>query len=358
MNLVTLLQPPRVVLGNDCAPQCAEYLAQRGVRRVLLVSSTPVLPTLAPVRDALQKAQLTVVTTTPVDSEPTCARFEQMLAAARRENIEAVLGIGGGSVIDVAKLLAALTRATQPVAEAFGINLLTARALPLVCLPTTSGTGAEVSPNAILLDEAATLKKGVVSPHLVPDAAFIDPLLTLTVPPGVTAATGLDALTHCIEAYANTFAHPAVDVYALAGIRLIAAHLERAVYNGQDLDARAALSLGSYCGGLCLGPVNTGAVHALSYPLGGRFPPLQRARRSSWISPLPAWTRWSRAVSPPPPAKRVTTMSRKPSALHSGARSRALSPRRFTRKRCGFQAWTFRVTRRSSPRSPARRAAA
>jgi alcohol dehydrogenase class IV len=260
-----------VVLGTGCAPQCAEYLAQRGVRRVLLVSSTPVLPTLGAVREALQKANLTVMTAAPVDSEPTCALFESMLVAARTETIEAVLGIGGGSAIDVAKLLAALTRGTQTVTDVFGINVLAGRALPLVCLPTTSGTGAEVSPNAILLDEAAALKKGVVSPHLVPDAAFIDPLLTLTVPPGVSAATGLDALTHCIEAYANKFAHPAVDIYALQGIRLIAAHLERAVRNGQDLEARAAMALGSYYGGLCLGPVNTGAVHALSYPLGGRF---------------------------------------------------------------------------------------
>jgi alcohol dehydrogenase class IV len=271
MNIVTLLQPPRIVIGNGCAPHCAEYLAQRGVRRVLLVSSTPVIPTLGAVRDALQKASVAVVNAVPVDSEPTCAMFEQMLAAARAENIEAVLGIGGGSAIDVAKLLAALTRGTQTVAEVFGINLLAGRALPLVCLPTTSGTGAEVSPNAILLDEAAALKKGVVSPHLVPDAAFVDPLLTLTVPPGVTAATGLDALTHCIEAFANKFAHPAVDIYALQGIRLIAAHLERAVRKGRDLEARAAMALGSYYGGLCLGPVNTGAVHALSYPLGGRF---------------------------------------------------------------------------------------
>lgn len=271
MRAITLLQPPRIHFGNGCAPQCAEYLAQRGVRRVLLVSSTPVLPTLGAVQEALQKANLTVVTAAPVDCEPTCALFEQMLVTARTENIEAVLGIGGGSAIDVAKLLAALTRGTQSVTEVFGINLLAGRALPLVCLPTTSGTGAEVSPNAILLDEAAALKKGVVSPHLVPDAAFIDPLLTLTVPPGVTAATGLDALTHCIEAFANKFAHPAVDIYALQGIRLIAAHLERAVRNGQDLEARAAMALGSFYGGLCLGPVNTGAVHALSYPLGGRF---------------------------------------------------------------------------------------
>ena len=110
-----------------------------------------------------------------------------------------------------------------------------------------------------------------VSSYLVPDAAFVDPRLTLTVPPAVTAATGLDALTHCIEAYANKFAHPIVDIYALEGIRLISANLVRAVRDGADIEARAALSLGSLYGGLCLGPVNTAAVHALAYPLGGQF---------------------------------------------------------------------------------------
>src|SRR5262249_2969182 len=159
----------------------------------------------------------------------------------------------------------------QTASEVFGINQLKGRPLALVCLPTTAGTGAEVSPNAILLDEADELKKGVVSPHLVPDAAYIDPLLTLSVPPSVTAATGLDALTHCIEAYANRFAHPAVDVYALAGIRLIAANLLRAIRDGGDMEARAHMALASFYGGLCLGPVNTAAVHALAYPLGGQF---------------------------------------------------------------------------------------
>ena len=271
MNIVTLLQPSRIVIGGGCAPQCAEFLAQRDAKRVLLVSSTPVLPTLTGVLEALTQVGVAVVCSLTIDREPTRQVFEQILAVARKENIEAVLGIGGGSAIDVAKLVAALTHGRQNVSEVFGINLLASRALPLICLPTTAGTGAEVSPNAILLDEADELKKGVVSPYLVPDAVFIDPRLTLTVPPAVTAATGLDALTHCIEAYANKFAHPAVDVYALQGIRLIAANLQRAVRNGQDIEARSSLALGSFYGGLCLGPVNTGAVHALSYPLGGRF---------------------------------------------------------------------------------------
>ena len=271
MNLITLLQPPRIVFGNGCAPQCAEFLAARGSQRVLLVSSSPVLPTLGAVTDALKKSGVTFIVAPPVDREPNRELFAKILSFARAEKIDSVLGIGGGSAIDVAKLVAALTRSQQTAPEIFGINLLSSRALPLVCLPTTAGTGAEVSPNAILLDETDALKKGVVSPHLVPDAAFVDPLLTLSVPAAVTAATGLDALTHCVEAYANQFAHPIVDTYALQGIRLIAPHLVRAVRDGQDREARAALALGSLYGGLCLGPVNTAAVHALAYPLGGKF---------------------------------------------------------------------------------------
>ena len=271
MNPVTLLQPPRLVFGNGCAPQCAEFLAQRGARSVLLVTSKSVRPQISPLVDTLKKSGVDVVENKFVPAEPTLKFFETALQEARAAKIDSVLAIGGGSVIDVAKLLAALIHGKQNVAEIFGLNLLSARALPLVCLPTTAGTGAEVSPNAILLDEADELKKGVVSPHLVPDAAFIDPLLTISVPPGVTAATGLDALTHCIEAYANKFAHPIVDNYALQGIKLISQNLLAAVRDGKNLEARAALALGSLYGGLCLGPVNTAAVHALAYPLGGKF---------------------------------------------------------------------------------------
>ena len=271
MNSVTLQQPARIVFGNGCAPQCAEFLAQRGVKRVLLVTGTPVLPLLDGVLAALQAAGIETLPPVLVDAEPTREKFETILQLARVRQIDGVLGIGGGSAIDAAKLVAALTRSRQTIPEVFGINLLSGRELPLVCLPTTAGTGAEVSPNAILLDETDDLKKGVVSPYLVADAAYVDPLLTLTVPPAVTAATGLDALTHCIEAYANKFAHPIVDVYALQGIKLIAANLLRAVRDGGDIEARGALALGSLYGGLCLGPVNTAAVHALAYPLGGRF---------------------------------------------------------------------------------------
>ena len=190
---------------------------------------------------------------------------------AREFKADSVVGIGGGSVLDVTKLVAAFVNSDQQAEDCFGIGFVRKRGLWFACLPTTAGTGSEVSPNAILLDERDQLKKGIVSPYLIADAAYVDPKLTWTVPAKVTADTGMDALTHCIEAYTNKFAHPAVDIYALQGIRLIAANLERAVRDGQDVEAREALAFGSLYGGLCLGPVNTAAVHALSYPLGGEF---------------------------------------------------------------------------------------
>jgi alcohol dehydrogenase class IV len=128
-----------------------------------------------------------------------------------------------------------------------------------------------VSPNAILVDDADNQKKGIISPFLVPDIVYVDPLLTKSVPPGITAATGIDALTHCLEAYTNKFSTPFIDMYAYEGLRLIAANIEQAVKQGDDEYARYQVAMGSLLGGFCLGPVNTAGVHALSYPLGSSF---------------------------------------------------------------------------------------
>ena len=185
--------------------------------------------------------------------------------------MDCVAGIGGGSVLDVAKVVAAKLNNHQSIPNMIGIGNLNGRSTFLVCIPTTSGTGSESSPNAILVDDSDSLKKAIISPFLVPDLVFVDPMLTLGLPQRITAETGLDALCHCIEAYTNKFAHPTIDLYALEGIRLISGSLQQAVNDGSGLVARTNLSLGSYYGGLCLGPVNTSAIHALSYPLGGEF---------------------------------------------------------------------------------------
>lgn len=269
MRTITLLQPKRLVFGRGCAADCGRDLQAAGYHRPFVVTSPETAALVNGVTAAMPESAVTV--SSAISGEPDVAMFEAALSAAREAQPDVVIGLGGGSAMDVAKLVAALLAGNQSVRDVFGINILVSRNMPLVCLPTTSGTGSEVSPNAILLDESENLKKGVVSPHLVPDAAYVDPLLTLSCPPGVTAATGMDALIHCLEAYTNRFAHPIVDVIALEGIRLISAHLRRAVVNGSDLEAREKLALGSMYGGMCLGPVNTAAVHALAYPLGGEF---------------------------------------------------------------------------------------
>jgi alcohol dehydrogenase class IV len=186
-------------------------------------------------------------------------------------NPDIVIGIGGGSVLDVAKLIAAQLENEQELKDYVGIGLLKGRKKKLICVPATSGTGSEVSPNAILVDDNDNQKKGIISPYLVPDIVYVDPLLTLSVPPAITAATGLDALTHCLEAYTNKFAQPFIDIYAYEGMRLIAANIETAVKDGNNKEAREKLAMGSLLGGFCLGPVNTAGVHALSYPLGSMF---------------------------------------------------------------------------------------
>ncbi|WP_428937972.1 iron-containing alcohol dehydrogenase [Fontivita pretiosa] len=264
-RLITLHQPRTLVFGAGAIEQCAQDLAARRFGRRFIVTSPPTRSLCRPLQ-----SDGTVIWD-GVSQEPTIQTFLDALAAARQARADVVIGLGGGSAMDVAKLVAAFVDSQQDIRDAFGIGKLAGRSTGLVCLPTTSGTGSEVSPNAILLDETDQLKKGVISPHLMPDAAYVDPALTLSVPPAVTASTGMDALTHCIEAYANRLAHPMIDLYALQGVRLIAQNLARAVEHGNDLEARTNLALGSLYGGIVLGPVNTGAVHALAYPLGGEF---------------------------------------------------------------------------------------
>ncbi|MGI4881210.1 MAG: iron-containing alcohol dehydrogenase [Janthinobacterium lividum] len=270
-RLITIRNVGTLAFGPGALAQCAADIVARDARSVFIVTTEPTLFLCTPLVTALEAAGIAATLWYDLAGEPTFTEFDAALAAAQACRADAVVGLGGGSAMDVAKLVAALFDGKQRVVDILGTDRLTGRALWLACIPTTSGTGSEVTPIAILGDEDDDLKKGVVSPFLVPDAAYLDPELTVTMPPAVTAATGLDALTHCIEAYANRFAHPLVDTYALAGITLIANNLERACKDGSDLAARSAMMRASLYGGLCLGPVNTAAVHALAYPLGGEF---------------------------------------------------------------------------------------
>jgi alcohol dehydrogenase class IV len=249
----------------------AEEVIRSNPKKVLLITIEPLLSKLNEVIGQLKNASIEVLIDTGITQEPYFRDFKNLVRKISPFDPDVVIGIGGGSVLDIAKLVAAQLGNEQALEEYVGIGLLKGRKKKLICLPATSGTGSEVSPNAILVDDSDGQKKGIISPFLVPDIVIVDPLLTVSVPPSVTAATGIDALTHCLEAYTNRFAHPMIDLYAYEGMRLIASHIVQAVQHGDDEEARTAVSLGSMYGGICLGPVNTAAVHALSYPLGSLF---------------------------------------------------------------------------------------
>lgn len=271
MSTLSIYFPGKLVFGNGCLANLPDDIKELGVRKVLIVTIASLQPQLRGMREALESYGITVITDTSIIQEPSFQDVEDMLGRVSPFDPDLVLGIGGGSVLDVAKLIAAQLSSDQNLREITGIGLLKGRKKKLICAPATSGTGSEVSPNAILIDHHDNQKKGIISPFLVPDAVYADPLLTVSVPPSITAATGLDALTHCLEAYTNQFALPFIDMYAYEGMRLIGAHLVRAVRCGGDEEARTQVAMGSLLGGFCLGPVNTAAVHALSYPLGSSF---------------------------------------------------------------------------------------
>lgn len=271
MNKIELKQPQRIVFGTGCMQQMVDEVLQLGKKNLFLLSADPILPLIENNIEALRNGGVNVMVETKILGEPTVGDFKRILKEAQEFGADAVVGIGGGSVMDVAKLVATFLHAEQKIEECYGIGFVKQRGVWFACAPTTAGTGSEVSPNAILLDESDNGKKGIISNYLLCDVAYLDPALTATVPPRITAETGMDALTHCIEVFTNVHAHPCVDMYALKGIELIAKNLERAVKDGKDMEAREAMLLGSMYGGLGLGPVNTAAVHALAYPVGGMF---------------------------------------------------------------------------------------
>jgi alcohol dehydrogenase class IV len=268
---ITIRFPGQVIVGKNSLFKLTDEIIGSGYKSALIITISPLLEKLELLLVELKGAGVAVHVDTSIVKEPSFKDFEDLLKSVKHTGVDIIIGIGGGSVLDVAKLIAAQIDNDQTLTDITGTGLLKNRNKKLICVPTTAGTGSEASPNAILIDDADNQKKGIISPYLVPDAVIIDPALMISLPAEVTAATGLDALTHCLEAYTNLYAHPLIDMYALEGIRLIAANLVKAVNDGADEDARTQLAIGSLMGGFCLGPVNTAGVHALSYPLGSMY---------------------------------------------------------------------------------------
>lgn len=253
----------------------ADLCRERGAQRVLIVTDPGIskLGLLADVLSGFARAELTVEVFDQVVADPPEAILLAAVAQARALNAQLIVGFGGGSSMDVAKLVALLAHPDcgQTLAQIYGVGNARGQRLPLILVPTTAGTGSEVTPISIITT-GETSKMGVVSPLLLPDLALLDAELTLGLPPAVTAATGIDAMVHAIEAYTSALKkNPLSDLLAREALRLLAANLDEVVHNGGNREARQAMLLGSCLAGQAFANAPVAAVHALAYPLGGHF---------------------------------------------------------------------------------------
>lgn len=258
---ITLHLPRRIEIGSGAAAKVGEW-ADDAVR-VLVIAQPVTRPMITKLQIKGQVAVFDGVAPEPKDTDLAAA-----IEAARAQRPDLIVGLGGGSVMDVAKLVAVLWDSDQKLSDVVGANRVARKCSRLAQVATTSGTGSEGGIRALVTSTETQAKLAIESPHMLADLAVLDPELTLSVPQPVTAATGVDALAHCVEAFTNIKAHPLIDDYARMGIKLAGQYLQRACADGADADARAGMALASFYGGLCLGPVNTAAGHALAYPLG------------------------------------------------------------------------------------------
>lgn len=206
-----------------------------------------------------------------VQPEPEVKLVEDCAMQVAIGGHDSLIAVGGGSAIDIAKVASVLAKDQAEIASLFGTNLVKEKGLPFIVIPTTAGTGSEVTNISILSDKKEQLKKGIVSDYLLPDVAIVSPEMTLTMPQSVTAASGIDALVHAVEAYISIYASAITDALAVKAMKMIAINLPKAFANPNHLEAREAMVTASLMAGMAFGNAGVGAVHALAYPLGGRY---------------------------------------------------------------------------------------
>lgn len=255
---------------EELVPQVEKFNPKR-----ILVITDPMLEKLgltARATEPLREKGWEVEVSTDVEPEPPLALGERLVKFTREGNFDLVVGFGGGSALDLAKLAAVLAKNEGDVADYLNLTAtrsITEKGLPKILIPTTAGTGSEVTNISVLSLDSS--KDVIAHETLIADVAIVDPALTVTVPSRVTAATGVDALTHAIEAYVSVNASPTSDALALHAIRLMSRSIRTAVHDGENKEARTAMSHGSYIAGLAFFNAGVAGVHALAYPLGGQF---------------------------------------------------------------------------------------
>ncbi|WP_439290874.1 iron-containing alcohol dehydrogenase [Lonepinella koalarum] len=273
--IYSLFNPSKVIGGAGSLNQIADVIKGYNATNVVLITDEGVFKAglINKPKQLLEQAGIGVHIISNVPPEPPISAVNEIFEQSVKCNAEAVIGLGGGSAMDTAKLVAlmlnnkdiALTEVTS------GAKKFVHRSLPTLMIPTTSGTGSEATQNSIVLDTERELKIGVVDEKLVASAVILDAELTLSLPKHITANTGIDALCHAIECYISKKSSPFSEMFALKAVELITKNIRTAFNHGTDIQARENMLLGSFLGGACIATSSTVAVHALSYPLGGKY---------------------------------------------------------------------------------------
>ena len=273
MSTYALLNAGHIHAGPGSIDSLKDIVADYGAKNVLVISDKGVAAAglIERPQALLVEAGASVKVIDETPPEPDVGQVEAILAQARGTAWDLVVGIGGGSAMDVAKIVAVMLANQVKLRDLLNKAPIPRRGVPTVMVPTTAGTGSEATPNSIVLVPEDELKVGIVSPKLMPDCVILDPLMTLGLPPAITASTGMDALTHAIECYASKKGNPFSEMIALKAIRLITQSIRTAFADGRNVQARHDMLLGAFYGGMCIATSSTTAVHALAYPLGGKY---------------------------------------------------------------------------------------
>lgn len=273
MHAFTFNTCQSIVSELGAVKRIAEICRQQGISRPLIITDPGIeqLGMLAQLQSHLQAADMPFYSYSKVIADPPEAIVLEAVELARQQAVDGVIGFGGGSSMDTAKLVALLARSSEQLADIYGVDQAQGQRLPLILVPTTAGTGSEVTAVAIVTT-GATTKMAVVARQLLPDVALLDAELTRALPAAITAMTGIDAMVHAVEAYTSVHKkNPYSDMLAREALRLMSANIQTAVSDGQDIEARQAMLLGACLAGQAFANAPVAAVHALAYPLGGHY---------------------------------------------------------------------------------------
>jgi alcohol dehydrogenase class IV len=265
--------PALMLVGSGAAEQVGAHCRQRGLKRGLIVTDQIMqkIGLVEKVEAILGQHDITSVVYAGVNSEPVVEFVQEGLNLYKENNCDFLVAVGGGSPIDTAKAISVMTTNPGSIEQYKGIGKIGTPGAPLVALPTTAGTGSEATVYTVITDTKTDVKMLIGSPYLMPDIAVVDPLLTLSSPPGVTAATGVDALVHAIEAYVSVKSQPMADIFCISAIELISQNIRQAWSNGNNQDAREKVMLGALQAGIAFSNSSVALVHGMSRPIGAYF---------------------------------------------------------------------------------------